>query len=181
MLSSMKNFLPWIAIIFLMTISSIYFNASSSCKFEITGKVSVVSNMLNNIDKSHINEILPIENAEIKIERKKCRACRWKKIGETHTLPGGNFRISKALSGKSCESGIKIRSKIKFRSSDLEIRRGGLIDEYGLAPKWYHIGNRSKKQCNKSSGATCNFGNLIFRNNNSLDLNNSIAITHADI
>ena len=48
-----------------------------------------------------------------------------------------------------------------------------------MPPKWYTIGKKSKDECTPES--TCHFGQMIFRNNNELDLDDSTAIAHADI
>ena len=166
-------------ILTLLLISGLFFNGQASCNFEIDGKVSVLSYISGDIDSSLYGQELPVGKAKIQIEKKKCLACRWRKIAEVKTNTSGNFYHSSIQTGNACTSGLKTRAKIKFESTDIELRRGSFIDEYGLPPKWYMMKELSKDSC-KPSGE-CNYGNMIFRNNNENDLSDFTAIIHADI
>ena len=143
------------------------------------GKVSVLSYISGDIDSSLYGQELPVGKAKIKIERKKCSTCRWKKLVEIKTNDEGKFFYSSIQTGAACASGLKTRAKIKFESSEMELRRGSFLDEYGLSPKWYLLKKLDKSNCQPSGD--CNFGNLIFRVNNENDLDDFTAIIHADI
>ena len=135
----LKKFSLVIFTIAIFLISGVYLNTTTNCAYSITGRVSVLSYISKDIDQSLYGQKIPVGNAKIKIEQKKCATCRWKKVYQTKTENNGDFYQEAITTGNSCESGIRTRVKIKFESDHLELRRGGISDELGHAPQMvYH-------------------------------------------
>ena len=139
-------------IMIILSVSGIYLNTTPSCQINIRGAFNVESKISKDIDQTLENQILPVDGVLVKVERKSCRLCKWKKLFVVRTDDNGHFSKKAVMSGKACKKDISIRSKVKFQSQKLEIREGGIIDEWGKPPKWYKA---SQIECNKD--AACDF------------------------
>lgn len=179
----MKKNTPYIISFFITSLilatGLFYFNAETTCTYNIRGNLKVKTQLGEEISYNYTDTINPLENVKVRVKAKSCEYCPWSNWGEVQTDENGYFNISKQKTGNSCTNGRYIKVDAKFKSSKMEIQRGGLIDEWGVGADWYRVGERTNSQCKGTS--PCNFGNLVFKASGSYDRSNEKARKHADI
>ena len=168
-----------IFIVAILSMIGIYINTDTTCQINISGSIQVLSKISKDIHPTLLNQKRPISGAKVRIEKKRCNLCRWKVIEDLTTNQNGSFSANSILTGNSCNKNYDLRAKVKFENNDLEVRKGGLIDELGMSPKWYLVGELKKEDCHIEKD--CKFSEMTFGGSTNFTLGNNVPKTHADI
>jgi len=169
-----------LASLLLIISAGIYFNADTSCNYQINGYVDFHSNLSSELSISLGYPVLPLEDVKVRVKAKACKYCKWRKWGEVTTDSSGYFEVNKTQSGRACTNGRYIKTQVKFKSSELELRGTSLLlDEFGSGAKWLTISELDKNACKGTS--PCELDHLVFRKYGTEKLGDETAVAHAEI
>tara|TARA_R110002072_G_scaffold1780_1_gene14581 strand:- start:9568 stop:11010 length:1443 start_codon:yes stop_codon:yes gene_type:complete len=163
---------------FILSLALFVYSSSlfaATCNLQVSGKLIV--NPLQ--EKSslgwdqYFSKQEPLANVEVRLSGgKKNRAItKWQ---ETTTDSAGRFNFEVEEEGKDCEKDYKLRVKVKFASSTINVKKSR-----NRTPDWYKVYQSPKADVSFSGHV--DLGKVVFRQSGKWDRGSEVARQHAMI